>query len=300
MKHYFFLDAGDFILHFLSLCGSELVKNVDDVMPSRLESLLELALRTSTANADPFKDDLGLELLSFDLTSQMVRILNFQTGDGRGTHKWFHCIAQLVTEWMNWTIELRSGGIERSEGVDGRWRQRPVDGTSLRTTVGAGGVLFRLPRALARFARVHLESHGLLPDDLPTPLLRQIRREASRTVIIHWHQNDFLNIWLIDWLVDWLIGDARVWISHKIVRNYSFPTSQWYNNAFALRHRMLHFIQNLLYYITIEVLEPSWQLFVDKIRKVDNVDQVNIIIIIIIIITCSYIIWILVLDELVE
>ena len=61
------------------------MKNVDDVMPSRLESLLELALRTSTANADLFKDDLGLELLSFDLTSQMVRILNFQTGDGRGT-----------------------------------------------------------------------------------------------------------------------------------------------------------------------------------------------------------------------
>ena len=84
MKHYFFLNAGDFILHFLSLCGAELVKNVDDVMPSRLESLLELALRTSTANADPFKDDLGLELLSYDLTSQMVRILSIQTHDERG------------------------------------------------------------------------------------------------------------------------------------------------------------------------------------------------------------------------
>ena len=58
------------------------------------------------------------------------------------------------------------------------------------------------------------------------------------------------------------------------MRNYAFPTSQWYNNAFALRHRMLHFVQNLLYYITIEVLEPSWQTFVEKIRKVDNVDQV--------------------------
>lgn len=71
-----------------------------------------------------------------------------------------------------------------------------------------------------------------------------------------------------------LLNSCRVWISHKIVRNYSFPTSLWYNNAFALRHRMLHFIQNLLYYITVEVLEPSWQVFVEKIRKVDNVDQV--------------------------
>ena len=32
VKHYFFLDAGDFILHFMSLCGAELVKNVDDVI----------------------------------------------------------------------------------------------------------------------------------------------------------------------------------------------------------------------------------------------------------------------------
>ena len=60
------------------------MKNVDDVMPSHLESLLELALRTSTTNADPFKDDLGLELLSYDLTTQMVRILSIQTNEERG------------------------------------------------------------------------------------------------------------------------------------------------------------------------------------------------------------------------
>ena len=108
VKHYFFLDAGDFILHFMSLCGAELVKNVDDVMPSRLESLLELALRTSTANADPFKDDLGLELLSYDLTTQMVRILSIQTHDQRSNTCKFILfqkvtvillILETVTQW---------------------------------------------------------------------------------------------------------------------------------------------------------------------------------------------------------
>ena len=29
-----------------------------DIFPSRLETLLELSLRTTAANADPFKDDL--------------------------------------------------------------------------------------------------------------------------------------------------------------------------------------------------------------------------------------------------
>ena len=76
------------------------------------------------------------------------------------------------------------------------------------------------------------------------------------------------------YLVHWHVWICRVWITHKAVRNYAFMTSQWYNNAFALRQRMLNFLQNLLYYITVEVLEPSWQTFVEKIRKVDNVDQV--------------------------
>lgn len=106
----------------------------------------------------------------------------------------------------------------------------------------------------------------MLSDDLPTSFLHKIRREplgpviTSKTNVILRGSSLFVHL--------------RVWISHKIVRSYSFPTSQWYNNAFALRHRMLHFIQNLLYYITVEVLEPSWQTFVEKIRKVDNVDQV--------------------------
>jgi len=219
VKHYFFLDAGDFILHFLSLCGSELVKNVDDVMPSRLESLLELALRTSTANADPFKDDLGLELLSFDLTSQMVRILNFQTGDGR------------VGELNEPKVSTTDGGNQSMEHL----RLSGLEAFSFAYRV-------RWPVSLVFTSKV-----------------------------MACYQMIFRHLFFAKY-VEKLLG--QVWISHKIVRNYSFPTSQWYNNAFALRHRMLHFIQNLLYYITIEVLEPSWQLFVEKIRKVDNVDQV--------------------------
>lgn len=207
VKYYFFLNAGDFILHFLSLCGAELVKNVDDVMPSRLESLLELALRTSTANADPFKDDLGLELLSYDLTTQMVRILSIQTHEERveGNHSMDH---------------VRLTGLE----------------------------------AFSFMYRVRW----------PVSLV-------FTTKVMACYQMIFRHLFLTKY-VENLLG--RVWISHKIVRNYSFPTSLWYNNAFALRHRMLHFIQNLLYYITVEVLEPSWQVFVEKIRKVDNVDQV--------------------------
>ena len=75
MKHYLLLDQGDFVVQLLSLCEAELSKNIDDVLPTRLESLLELALRTSSANIDIYKDDVHCTLLPYTLQSQMVQIL---------------------------------------------------------------------------------------------------------------------------------------------------------------------------------------------------------------------------------
>lgn len=45
VKHYFLLDQGDFIVQFMDSTERELSKNVDDILPMRLESLLELTLR---------------------------------------------------------------------------------------------------------------------------------------------------------------------------------------------------------------------------------------------------------------
>ena len=39
--------------------------------PTRLESLLELAIRTSVVNSDPYKDNVRVELLPYDLIYQV-------------------------------------------------------------------------------------------------------------------------------------------------------------------------------------------------------------------------------------
>lgn len=69
IKHYFLMDKGDFFVHFMDLTEEELKKPVDDIIPPRLEALLELALRTSTANTDPFKDDLKVSQLRIFITA---------------------------------------------------------------------------------------------------------------------------------------------------------------------------------------------------------------------------------------
>ncbi|XP_015665447.1 gamma-tubulin complex component 2 [Protobothrops mucrosquamatus] len=79
IKHYFLMDQGDFYVHFMDLTEEELKKPVDDIIPTRLEALLELALRMSTANTDPFKDDLKVDLMPHDLITQLLRVLAIET-----------------------------------------------------------------------------------------------------------------------------------------------------------------------------------------------------------------------------
>ncbi|XP_049825633.1 gamma-tubulin complex component 2 isoform X2 [Aethina tumida] len=81
VKHYLLLDQGDFIVTFLTMCDKELTKDVGDIVQGRLESLMDLALRISSAVNDPYKDDLRVELLPNDLQSQMLKILSIQTSE---------------------------------------------------------------------------------------------------------------------------------------------------------------------------------------------------------------------------
>lgn len=78
IKHYFLLEQGDYLVHFMDMAFDELKKKTSDIQITRLESLLELALRTSVAVSDPFKDDLQAILSSFDLTTQLFHIMSIQ------------------------------------------------------------------------------------------------------------------------------------------------------------------------------------------------------------------------------
>ena len=48
--------------------------------------------------------------------------------------------------------------------------------------------------------------------------------------------------------------------------------------SFALMQKMMHFLQNLEYHMTFDVLEPNWVEMINKIQsgKVANVDQVRV------------------------
>ncbi|EZA59060.1 gamma-tubulin complex component 2 isoform X2 [Ooceraea biroi] len=205
VKSYFLLAQGDFVVQFMNLCEAELNKSMYDVVLHRLASLLEVALRMSTADSDPYKDDLKPELLPYDLQYQMFRILSIQTRDEKE-----YCLQAGKT----------LTGLEAFVfNYDVKW---PVSLIINRKAIACYQMLFR-----QLFYCKHVE--------------RQL---------------------------------CRVWVSNKIAKTFTHEVAMAYRQAFSLRQRMLDCIQHLEYYMMVEVVEPNWVKFINKMSKVSNVDDV--------------------------
>ncbi|XP_074643157.1 gamma-tubulin complex component 2-like [Tubulanus polymorphus] len=206
IKHYFLLDQGDFIGQFMDMAEGEMKKTIDEIMPTRLETLLELALRTSTANVDPFKDDLKVDLLPYDLITQLFKILTIDT--------------KLEKDYRVDPTDLHLSGLEAfSFDYVVKW---PVSLVLNKKALTRYQMLFR-----HLFYCKHVE--------------RQL---------------------------------CDVWISNKGAKQYTLHSSRWFASAFALRQRMLNFVQNFEYYMMFEVLEPNWVVFENNLSSVSNLDDV--------------------------
>ncbi|XP_003703274.2 gamma-tubulin complex component 2 isoform X2 [Megachile rotundata] len=205
VKSYFLLAQGDFVVQFMNLCEAELNKSMYDIVIHRLASLLEVALRLSTADSDPYKDDLKPELLPYDLQFQMFRILSIQTREEK--------------EYCFQTDKTLTGLEAFVFNYDVKW---PVSLILNRKAIACYQMLFR-----------HLF------------YCKYIERRL-----------------------------CRVWVSNKIAKTFTHNVAMSYRQAFSLRQRMLDCIQHLAYYMMVEVIEPNWLTFLNKMSKVSNVDDV--------------------------
>lgn len=207
IKHYFLMDKGDFFVHFMDLTEEELKKPVDDIVPPRLEALLELALRMSTANTDPFKDDLKIDLMPHDVITQLLRVLAIETKQEK---------AIINAD----PTEVALSGLEAfSFDYIVKW-----------------------------------------------PLSLIINRKALTR-----YQMLFRHLFYCKHVERLL---CNVWISNKDAKQYSLHSAKWFSAAFALRQRMLNFVQNIQYYMMFEVNEPTWHIMENNLKSASNIDDV--------------------------
>ncbi|XP_054613807.1 gamma-tubulin complex component 2 [Dunckerocampus dactyliophorus] len=207
IKHYFLMDKGDFFVHFMDLTEDELRKPVDDIVPPRLEALLELALRMSTANTDPFKDDLKIDLMPHDVITQLLRVLAIETKQEKS--------------------------IVNAETAD------------------------------AALSGLEAFSFDYI---VKWPLSLIINRKALTR-----YQMLFRHMFYCKHVERLL---CNVWISNKDSKQHSLHTAKWFSAAFALRQRMLNFVQNIQYYMMFEVMEPTWHLMENNLKTASNIDDV--------------------------
>lgn len=203
VKRYFLLQQGDFVAQFMDACEQELAKNVDEVIPMRLENLLELTLRLSSAKHDKYQDDLCTTLLPYGVGHQIAKIQ--KNND------------DLYLEEMD-TSKLT--GIECfTFDYKLHW---PVSIVLNQWTISKYQMIFR---------QLYYCKH-----------------------------------------VERLL--CRVWIANNNAKKFAPKTAELYRSAFALRQRMMNAIQNLEYYMMIEVIEPNWHEFLQRVGKVKNIDEV--------------------------
>ena len=76
MKTFFLLDQSDYLTHFLDVALDHLSKPASEVSLQKLNSLLELVVRTpsTVASSDPYKEDLEVELSPLSLFDQLTSI----------------------------------------------------------------------------------------------------------------------------------------------------------------------------------------------------------------------------------
>ncbi|KAF4520783.1 hypothetical protein B566_EDAN011435 [Ephemera danica] len=224
MKHFFLLEQGDFISQFMDACEKELSKPVSKVEPSRLESLLGLVLRTSsaaTAMGGCYLEDLHTHLFTCSLSNQMKHILAIQ---GKNVNS-------------NWSSGRGSAG---SEELD-----KPV---VIAPLTGIEGFSFQVD--IQWPVSIILSSQTLLNYQILFRHLFYIKHFRNKNLIF------------------------IVWSSNKVARSFAKNDSPLYRPAFALRQRMLTCVQSLECYMTSEVIEPNWNVFMEKMKKVASVDEV--------------------------
>jgi gamma-tubulin complex component 2 len=56
-----------------------------------------------------------------------------------------------------------------------------------------------------------------------------------------------------------------------VAKSFALRAAKTYASAFALRQRMLNCVQNLEYYMMVEVIEPNWITFLASINKVNHI-----------------------------
>ncbi|WOK94035.1 gamma-tubulin complex component 2 [Canna indica] len=81
LKRYFLLDQGDYLVHFMDISRDELAKRPEEISVEKLQSLLDLALRSTAAASDPCHEELTCCVERVPLLKRLNALKDLDTTD---------------------------------------------------------------------------------------------------------------------------------------------------------------------------------------------------------------------------
>ncbi|EGC38081.1 hypothetical protein DICPUDRAFT_53526 [Dictyostelium purpureum] len=253
IKHYFLLCKGDFFSHFMEITYDELKKPLDEINMVKMNSLLQLSLRTtsiSEAEEDEFKDDLECEFIPYKLKDQLLNIININEFNNPTTKS-------------NTTTSSTSNTINSNNNDQNNISTITTDKT-INTTLITSKSAHEILKTNNLFGIESLAFNY----NVGWPLSLIIGKKS-----IIKYQIIFRHLFLCKHVEKILVD---TWSQHQIRRKFANKPglSTLLSFTHLLRHRMINFLQNLEYYMMLEVLEPNWNKMKNSIKTSKTVDDV--------------------------
>jgi len=240
IKHYLFLDQSDFLTHFLDIASSELEKRSKDISLTKLQSLLDISLRnpSSVSSQDPYNENVRVEMSRCSLIEQLLKI-NSIVGVGVETIQ--QSVKDLKTYKQNWN--------------------------TLRDSVKT----FTDNHTLTGYDAFTLNYSVKFPLTL---ILNMTAMTKYQLLFRHIFSCKYVEKRLAE---SWLLQSSskiNIWKGRKEKRAKDTQTTLLSLRIYSLRSKMLNFVQQFMYYVCFEVLEPNWVLMEQKIKKATTVEEV--------------------------
>jgi gamma-tubulin complex component 2 len=238
LKHYFLVDQGDFFVHFMDAAEDELRRSTSDISTVRLEFLLESSVRQSISESDVYRNDLKCSLLPYTLI-QHLELVQQLSGENNSRKK----NGGNTTSDEDTNNVLSSSRLQSMDSIEDTRRKL---------------LLVRRSQQLKGMEAFALDY------EISWPLSIVIsRKELTKYQLI------FRHLFFCNHVKRQL---SRTWLSHQTLKELDLR--QALAPTYTLRHRMLHFIQNLLYYMMVEVLEPRHHELEQNVNTTSTVDEV--------------------------
>ncbi|KAI8822594.1 Spc98 family-domain-containing protein [Fimicolochytrium jonesii] len=258
VKHYFLLDKSDFFVHFLDVSHEHLLKPAKDVGIEQVKLLLELVLRDPAAGhgLNTFKEDVEVQLCPKLFIPRLAQISKGALEIPKSFGKRKARSGRPAVDYMN-DLDLR---FQASiyPGVDGT--QTGLEALQLQYCVPFPTSLIITKRTLEKYQvlfrhlfhckYVERQLADAWRDEAKTKLYnrsRRFRKQKSQMLLED-------------------VGEEDADVERE---------AMFMARICALRTKMLHLMQQYLYHVCYEVIEPLWNRFEEQIQKVDTVEEVQ-------------------------